>query len=199
MARIMVPSGYLVAGILLAGCLHTAPGLGGPGVAAQTATAAGTLEIQYIYLAPQETHPTYHTAIWLEDGQGRLVKTLFVSTELSATEYKMGEACPDWLKLVDWEKAAKTDVDAVTGATPPVGMGGMAFDLAQAGVPPGKYQFRFQVHITEQYNILYRGAVEVGQSGSTPPLEAVYGPGKLTTTEQFIRDVQLRYIPPAAS
>lgn len=33
--------------------------------------------------------------MWIEDQHGALVKTLFVSHDLSSTEYRMGDACPD--------------------------------------------------------------------------------------------------------
>jgi hypothetical protein len=71
----------------------------------------------------------------------------------------------------------------------------MPFDLAKLGIAPGTYGFRFQVHVSEEYNILYRGQFVVGGPGGDIKLETVYGPGKLDTTEQFVRDVEVRYVP----
>ena len=85
--------------------------------------------------------------MWLEDKNGKLVTTLFVSNELAVNEYKVGDACPNWLKQASWAKAPKSLVDAVSGPTPNVGSGAMAFDLSTLGIPAGTYVFCFQVHI----------------------------------------------------
>jgi hypothetical protein len=154
----------------------------------------GTLVVKFFYDTPTNVEPTYHTAMWLEDKGGKLVKTLFVSSELSSKEYKMGNACPDWVKQARWEKAPKADVDAVTAPTPMVGVGDMAFDLATLKVAPGTYGFRFQVHVSEEYNLLYKGQVTVGGPGTAVKLELVTGPGKLDTTDQFVKDVEVLYV-----
>jgi len=160
------------------------------------AAAAGTLRVSFLYMPPTSVEPTYHTAMWLEDMQGRLVKTLFVSNDLSAGEYKTGNICPDWVKQAHWEKAPKSEVDAVTAPTPNVGSADQAFNLAEFGVKPGTYQFKFQVHITDQYNVLHYGKVTVGPVSADVKLDVAVGPGKLAVTDQFVRDVQVQYVAP---
>lgn len=167
------------------------------GTAPSASRGAGTLVVEFLYMPPTSVEPTYHTAMWLEDAKGKLVRTLYVSQELSSAEYKLGNACPDWVKQAHWEKAAKSEVDGVTAPTPNVGSEAKVFDLGQLGVPPGVYQFKFQVHITEQYNVLYRGEVTVGPADSTPKLDVLYGPGKLDVTDQFVREVRVRYVAPS--
>lgn len=157
---------------------------------------AGMLEVSYLYMPPTTIDPTYHTAMWLEDGEGRLVKTLYVSQELSATEYKMGNVCPDWVKKSQWEKAAKSEVDAVTAPTPNVGSEAKVFDLAALGVPAGEYVFKFQMHVLEDHNVLFRAKVTVGGANQTPAIEITQGPGKLVSTDQYVREVQVRYLAP---
>jgi hypothetical protein len=157
------------------------------------AAPAGTLDVRFFFNAPGSVEPTYHTAIWLEDKDGKIVKTLYVSQELSSSGYKVGDACPDWVKQAHWEAAPKSEVAAVTAPTPNVGTSELTFDLAKLDIAPGTYGFRFQVHITDGYNVLYRGAVVVGGPETDVKLETVYGPGKLDTTDQFVRDVEVRY------
>jgi len=158
----------------------------------------GTLEVSFLYMPPSDgVEPTYHTAMWIEDAKGNLVKTLYVSQELSSGEYKMGEACPDWIKQAHWEKAPKAEVDAVTAPTPSVGSETKIFDLGKLGVPAGVYQFRFQVHITEQHNVLHRGTITVGSESQAVKLDVVVGPGKMSVMDQFVRDVEVRYKAPA--
>lgn len=160
--------------------------------------AQGALHVSFVYMPPTSVEPTYHTAMWLETEAGALVKTLFVTNDLSATEYKVGEACPDWVKQANWEKAAKPEVDAVTGPTPNVGTGGRSFDLAKLGITPGRYVFKLQVHITDTYNILYRGTLIVGDTPSEVVLETLYAPGKPPGGTEFVQNVRARYVPAAA-
>ena len=156
----------------------------------------GTLHVSFLFMPPTSVEPTYHTAMWLEDAQGALVKTLYVSTELSNGEYKLGQACPDWVKVAHWEKAPKSEVDAVTSPTPNVGSASLAFNLAELGVPPGNYQFKFQVHITDKANVLHAGKFTAGAANADVKLDVAVGPGKLTVTDQFVRDVEVRYVAP---
>lgn len=166
----------------------------GRATAGETEGNSDTLDVRFFFNTPSSVEPTYHTAIWLEDASGKMVKTLYVSQELSDTQYKVGDYCPDWVNKAQWEKAPKTEVAAVTAPTPSVGAGELRFDLAALGIAPGTYGFRFQVHVTEQYNVLYRGEVIVGGPGGDVKLETAFGPGKLDSTEQFVRDVEVRYL-----
>jgi len=165
--------------------------------AAQAPAGAGRLEVLFLFMPPTTIDPTYHTAMWLEDDKGVLLKTLYVSQELSANEYKMGNVCPDWVKKAQWDKTPKADVDAITAPTPNVGSEAKVFDLVEYGVAPGVYQFRFQMHVGEDHNVLYRGTVTVGPADETVKLEMTQGPGKLLSTDTYVKDVQVRYRAPA--
>ncbi len=123
-----------------------------------------------------------------------MVRTLYVSQELSDTAYKIGRACPDWVKQANWSTVSKEEVAAVTAPTPNVGVGEFTFDLAALGIAPGTYGFRFQMHVTDEYNVLHRAQFTVGGPSTDLKLETVYGPGKLDTTQQFVRDVEVRYL-----
>lgn len=168
-----------------------------PGNAAP-AVKAGKLEVRFEYLSPGTEDPTYHTAIWLEDEAGKLIQTLYVSNELSATVHKLGTVCPDWVKQAGWTKASKSLIDAVTGPTPNVGSGSMTFDLGELGIAPGNYRFRMQVHIIEQYNILFQGMLTVGNSGQDVKIESLYQPKKPDIGTDVVKDVVVHYAPGAA-
>jgi hypothetical protein len=163
--------------------------------ASSSAPSAGTLDVSFFYMPPTSIEPSYHTAIWLEDEHGALVRTLYISNDLSKTEYQIGQACPDWVKQAHWESANRTDVDAVTGPTPNVGAGRRTFDLEKLGLAPGRYRFKLQVHITEAYNILYSGPLVVSDAPSEVVLETFYSPSKPPGGTDFVRDVRARYLP----
>jgi len=188
-SRRLVRSVLFLVGATLAGVAAA------PQAPAPPPVAAGTLEVTFLYLPPTDIDPTYHTAIWLDNEQGQLVKTLFVSNELSGTEYKMGNACPDWVKQAHWGKAAQAQIDAVTGPTPNVGNGALSFDLGALGVEPGTYQFHFEMHIIDQYNVQYTGKLVVGADPQTVKLEVLYSPEKRPGGSDYVRDVEARYRP----
>lgn len=180
--------------ILLACALPVDAGPADQTGAATASSSAGRLEVTFLFMPPTTIDPTYHTAIWLEDAAGVLLKTLYVSQELSAAEYKMGNVCPDWVKKADWGQAPPSLVDAVTAPTPNVGSEAKVFDLAALDVAPGVYQFRFQMHVGEDHNVLYRGTLTVGPQNSDLALEVTQGPGKLLSTDEYVKDVRVRYL-----
>lgn len=189
--RVALGAAVLGASILLGGDALSRP------AQQPTTGSVGILEVTFLYMPPTTVDPTYHTAMWLEDGNGRLVKTLYVSQELSATYYKVGSVCPDWARQARWDTAPKSEVDAVTAPTPNVGYEAKTFDLAGLGVPPGAYVFKFQVHILEDHNVLYRATVTVGGPSQTPTVQMTQGPGRLVSADQYVREVQVRYLAPA--
>jgi hypothetical protein len=160
-----------------------------------SAAATGTVSVSFLYMPPSQIEPSYHTAIWLEDQNGRLVTTLFVSHDLSSTEYRMGDACPDWVKQAHWETAQPSVVDAVTGPTPNVGSGALAFDISTLGLAAGTYRFKLQVHISEKFNVLYTGRLSIGDASNEATLEVLYSPSKPPGATEFVRDVRARYVP----
>ena len=180
--------------ILFASCLaHRGP------LASTLAPAAipGQLVVTFLFMPPSGIEPTYHSAMWLEDKDGKLVRTLYVSQELSNNEYKQGYACPDWTKQASWAKADKSMIDAVTGPTPNVGSAAMSFDLNQLGIAPGSYRFCFQVHIVDKYNVLFRGTVDAGQTAQEVKTEELFSPDKPGASHEIVKDVFVQYLPAA--
>ncbi len=164
-------------------------------VAAEAADKPGSLEVQFSYLEPGTIDPTYLSAMWLEDESGKIVRTLYVSTELSSNGYRLGTACPDWVKQAGWSKAPSSLVQAVTSPTPNVGSGSMTFDLAELGVAPGKYRFRYQVNIDEKYNLMFQGSLTVGNAEQELKIETLYQPSKPDIGTDVVKDVRANYYP----
>jgi hypothetical protein len=111
----------------------------GPRVAfdpAQPENSKGKLLVSYLYLPPAgEIEPSYHTVIWLADQNGKWVRTLFVSQELSTTVYDLNEACKERVKQANWDKADKSVVDALTGPTRDIGSSALEFPVESLGFP----------------------------------------------------------------
>ena len=62
--------------------------------------ASGILEISFLFNKAEGVVPSYQIAIWLESGEGKLMKTLFVSEYLSGPGIGLEVVCPDWVKQI---------------------------------------------------------------------------------------------------
>ena len=58
-------------------------------------------------------------AIWIEDGTGRLVRTLYATSFTAEGGYEYREdALPIWVSKAKPQTLSSTQIDAITGATP---------------------------------------------------------------------------------
>lgn len=130
--------------------------------------------------------------IWLEKPDGTFVKTLFVSEYLSYGGYNHPEICPDWSSKTNWEEASQEEFDAVTSATPSVGLVNMALSCTSEVVPRGEYNIFIEVHLTTDYNELYSGMVKVSGRKFDNNLTVSYLPEKYhKATYDVLSNVQI--------
>jgi len=130
--------------------------------------------------------------IWLEKPDGTFVKTLFVSEYLSYGGYNDFDICPDWSSNTDWEEASQEEFDAVTSATPSIGLVKMKFTCPNEQVPKGEYNIFIEVHLTADYNELYSGLVRVSGRKYSNQLLVSYKPDKyVKATYDVLSDVYI--------
>ena len=165
------------------------------GVSLPEEPASGLLEISFFFNKVEGVVPSYQIAIWLEREAGEYVKTLFVSEWLAGSGLGLETVCPDWVKQAHWDKVAESEFDAATHPTPPVGATTLKFDCKKRGIAPGSYRFCVQAHITENYNILYRGRIVLGQKLSEAAGEVFYSPKKHPLAAESLYNVRARYVP----
>jgi hypothetical protein len=139
--------------------------------------------------------PSYQVAIWLEDEEGKYVKTLFLSEYLSAGGYSLDNVCPDWVKQTQWDKAPESEVDAVTAPTPKIGNSTLKFDGLKRGIAPGKYRFCLQVHLVGKLNVLHRGNITVGGEAAEAATQVFFTPGPRPEGADAVEDVHARWVP----
>jgi hypothetical protein len=160
---------------------------------APAAPVAGNLQISYLVTSDDASR---FTAVWLENERGDLVRTLFVSGELAQGAFTVeGDICPDWIKKSHWEKASQAEVDAVSGPTPSAGSGLLSFDLKKYGLTPGVYFFCMQTHIHDNYNILHKGEIRLGEKPAEAQAEVFYSPTRYASAQDLLRDVRARFTP----
>lgn len=157
--------------------------------------AAGVIRVTFEINAPNDDlQPSYQTAIWLEDAAGRTVGTLFVSEYLSYGGYNDSTICPAWSSSADWEQATQEEFDARTQATPPAGRQELLLPLAKA-LPRGEYSAKMQLHLWENYNILYSGRLVVGDKADSTIAEKSYVPAPFKGAEKVLSHVTFHYVP----
>ena len=135
------------------------------------AAKAKTVEVSFDY--QKQTGPgSNQYAIWIENEQGDVVKTLFVTSYTTKGRTRPGEepmrgyvkrphCVPTWVKSA--KAAAQTDqqLDAFTGATPQAG-GTQTFtwdftDQQGKAVPQGKYKVFVEATLYQASDIIYSG------------------------------------------
>ena len=132
---------------------------------------ATTLEVSFNYQR-QDGPGSNQYAVWIENEQGDVVKTLFVTSYTTKGRTRPGEepmrgyvkrpnCVPTWVKSA--KAAAQTDqqLDAFTGATPQAG-GTQTFtwdftDQQGKAVPQGKYKVFVEATLYQASDIIYSG------------------------------------------
>ena len=145
----------------------------------------GSLELSFRY--DKKAGPgSNQYAVWIENTDGEVVKTLFVTQFTAkgrsrdgskpARGYTYRPSCtPTWVKHVDAESLNDQQIDAFTGATPAQsGVQTFTWDFTDpAGKPVAKGTYRFYIEAT--YNgpsvVTYTGTVTCGAPAGDLPVE----------------------------
>ena len=151
-------------------------------------TKAGQLELSFDY-ARQAGPGSNQFAVWIENADNEVVKTLYV-TEFTAKGrsrdgskpqrgYTYRTSCvPTWVQHVHAEALTDEQMDAVSGATPAEsGPQSFVWDFTdQAGKPVARGSYRFYVEAT--YNgasiVTYTGTVTTDAPAGELPVEVSY-------------------------
>ncbi|NJJ40607.1 DUF2271 domain-containing protein [Paenibacillus apii] len=148
--------------------------------AAGSAKAGGSarkLEISFPFVR-QDGIATNQFAVWIEDGKGRYVTTLYATRFISTGGYKLRpEAIPTWVKHSGLSKALPEEVDAFSGATLSSGPLKFAWDCKDRKgqpVPAGNYRFYVEGTTRWENRILYEGTIAVGKKRTTAKAAVKY-------------------------
>ena len=118
-------------------------------------------------------------AVWIEDMDGNVVKTLFVTNFTSNGGYAVREdSIPTWVAHAKPSDMDKTRIDAITGATPSTGTHSYIWDGTNDDgniVADGTYMFYVEGTLYWSSIVRYEGTVNMGDSeSSTLDVKAVY-------------------------
>jgi hypothetical protein len=167
--------------------------LAGAAVWAQTVTISYTL-----YRIPRIA--SNQLAVWIEDADGRFVRTLFATDFMARRQgfRKRPQACPDWVKAAGVGRLAPAEIDAVSGATQKAGSISLVWDCTASGKPvaAGVYFYKVEGNIFWEKRVLWTGRIEVGASASESSATAQYLPDSSAAKEgTLVEGVTARFRP----
>lgn len=155
----------------------------------------------------QQGYASNQFAVWVEDMDGNLVKTLFATKFTANGGYeKRADAIPVWVERSGLAKGA--DADAVSGATPKSGPVSFVWDLTDesgARVADGTYKFFVEGTLRWKNQALYTGEITLNGGAATASATAEYtyaasdDAAALTADSPenaMIANVTAEYIPP---
>ncbi len=184
--------------VILAALLAAAAGP----AAAGTQALGGTVTISYD-LHRITTIASNQLAVWIEDADGRLVKTLFVTRFTGQGGYERRPEClPLWRKAAGLDGPPTAEVDAVTGATQQPGRQTLVWDGTDAAgqpVTPGKYVYKLEGSVYWTKEVLWSGEISVGGAAAASRATVAYLPPEAQGGEQPLANVTAVFTPAARS
>jgi len=141
------------------------------------ADSVGQIIISFDY-EKQSGYASNQFAVWVEDTTGNFIKTLYATKFTANGGYKnRPDSIPLWVEKSDVASMQKSEVDAITGATPKTGKLSYTWDLTDENgneVSPGQYIFFVEGSLRWQNRVLYSGTVEVGKDSVTIEADAEF-------------------------
>jgi hypothetical protein len=164
------------------------------GLAGAAAQSAGTVEIFFTYTR-QAGFASNQFAVWIEDGQGNHVRTLYATAFTAEGGWKFREqSLPLWVEKAGVGGLQKAEIDACTGATPAPGDLRYLWDGKDArgrAVSPGEYRVYVEATLRAENSVLYSASVQLGGKGGEARVKSEYF-GSGTAERGMIGEVRVR-------
>ena len=124
----------------------------------------------------QQGYASNQFAVWVENLEGNLVKTLYVTKFTAKGGFEQRpDAVPVWVERVGIAQGG--EVDAVTGATPKSGSVSFVWDLTDESgtrVADGTYRFFVEGTLRWKNHVLFTGEITLDGSATTAEATAEY-------------------------
>ena len=140
-------------------------------------TVSGEVVITFEY-AKQSGSASNQFAVWVEDVDGNLIKTLYATGYTANGGYKnRPDSIPLWVEKSSLPNMQKNEVDAITSATPKAGKLSYTWDLSNLDgvtIPAGKYMFFVEGTLRWKNFVLYSGAINISDVPDTVQAKAEF-------------------------
>ena len=156
----------------------------------------GVLNIRIDY-EKQPGHGSNQWAVWIEDSEGNLMKTLFVTRFTADGGYVPRPTCmPLWVSKAQPERLSQEAIDAFSGATPLSGIQTCVWDLTDSDgnrVDAGTYMLMVEATLYGASEVIYKTPLAIGSKEWTLDLEPFYTSDD-ETNKEMIRSVGVEYL-----
>jgi len=162
------------------------------GAQQRTSQTAAELSFSFTRLSGSASN---QFAVWVEDSQGRYIKTLYATKYTAAGGWKRREtSIPLWVKKSGLSNLTNAQIDAVTGATPRTGTLTYTWDGTDSGGAPaaaGDYVLLLEGTLRWENQVIYRAPIRIGR-GAAPAEVTVEYTGDAGADRGMITDVKAR-------
>ena len=140
-------------------------------------------------------------AVWIEDSEGRFVRTLFATDFMARRQgfRKRPQVCPEWVKAARPDRLSPAEIDAVSGATQKPGWISLTWVCTSADgalVAPGVYLYKVEGNIYYEKRVLWSGRILIGASPSDSVAAPAYLPDASAVEEgRLVENVSARFQP----
>ena len=156
------------------------------------AAAAAELSFSFTRLSGSASN---QFAVWVEDSQGKYIKTLYATKYTANGGWKRREtSIPVWVKKSDLANLTSSQIDAITGATPKTGTLTYTWDGTDSGdtvVPAGDYFLFLEGTLRWENQVLYRAPIRLGKGAAAAEVSVEYK-GDAGADRDMIADVKAR-------
>ena len=164
-----------------------------------TAPAVERVDIAFDF-SRQSTSASNQLAVWIEDADGNMVKTLLVT---SFTASRRGYRNRDmslsaWVKTANPESMSDTEIDAISGATPSTGTMTLSWDMSDMNgnrVPDSTYTIKVEGTLYWGSNVMYTAQVSTVDTASHElPVNMMRSEPDNTQNEAMIQNLRITAI-----
>jgi hypothetical protein len=161
---------------------------------AATRNAAAELSFSF---TRQRGFSTNQFAVWVEDVQGRYVKTLYATRYTANGGYKRREtSIPLWVKQSGLSGLTQAQVDSFSSATPRNGALNYIWDgtdSRNAPIPPGDYVIWLEGTLRGANQVYYSAPIKIGGGAATAIVKTEYV-GNAAAESAMINNVTVRVL-----
>ena len=138
---------------------------------------SGEVTISFDY-EKQSGYASNQFAVWIEDTDGKYIKTLYATRYTASGGYKdRPDSIALWVKKSNLASMKKSEVDAITSAMPSTGNLSYVWDLTgtyNEKVSPGEYKFFVEGTLRWKNYVLYSGVIAISDNPATVQTDAKF-------------------------
>lgn len=156
-----------------------------------------TVEISFDYVL-QDIVDSNQFAVWIEDDQGKFIKTLAVTKYAGDGGWaKRQEILPIWVKISSASGKSFQTVEAISKATPKTSSLKYSWNLTNEDdilVKEGTYKYFVEGNLFRENRVLFSGNIQIGSDQSQNIATAEFF-GEAENNKNMITNVKAEYLP----